>query len=95
MPKGPQGCDCPYCGKRIALPRIHKILFGVVYEALKKHEWSATATAKELGLGYKTVRNWIERYRKIGMNIPRHERDRVDKTIDTVDWVNQQLGERG
>lgn len=77
--------ECPHCGERISLPKLPSVVFGLVMQTLKENGFNRTRTADILGVSARSIRYWIEKYRKLGMEIPNS--DRAPVPIDTS-WAD-------
>ena len=77
---------CPHCNKQIYLPLPHRIVFTTVMTALNDANWVQTKAAEMLGVSYPTLRAWVKRYAKLGIDIPK-------KTVlDMTGWIQDILG---
>jgi len=84
---------CPHCGETVTVPRLTEATFQIVYHALEAHGWMRQSTADALGMPVRTLRNWIEHYRKLGFDIPdapdRWAESKQDMRQLEKDWVEK------
>ena len=77
---------CPHCNNKIYLPLPHRIVFTAVMTALNDANWVQTKAAEMLGVSYPTLRAWVKRYAKLGVDIP------TRTVLDMSAWVQEVLG---